>query len=82
MNRSWVDWVCLAVAGVVLIVFRLHAFDLPLEADECNYACIGGRLLAGDRLYVDVWDHQPFGIFVLFAGLIACSATRRRSFGG
>ncbi|MGB2986742.1 MAG: glycosyltransferase family 39 protein [Phycisphaerae bacterium] len=71
MNRSWVDWVCLAVAGVVLIVFRLHAFDLPLEADECNYACIGGRLLAGDRLYVDVWDHQPFGIFVLFAGLIA-----------
>ncbi len=62
---------CLAAAAIVLIVFRLHAFDLPLENDECNYAYTGGRLLAGDRLYVDVWDHQPPGVFVLFAGAIA-----------
>ena len=51
--------------------FRLHAFTLPLETDECNYAYIGGRLLAGDRLYQDVWDHQPPGVFVMFAGVIA-----------
>jgi hypothetical protein len=61
----------LIAAAVVLIAFRLHAFDLPLETDECNYAYIGARLLAGDRLYVDVWDHQPFGVFSLFAGVIA-----------
>ncbi|RME40122.1 MAG: hypothetical protein D6788_04060 [Planctomycetota bacterium] len=57
----------LLTAAVVLVLFRLHAFDLPLETDEANYAYIGGRLLAGDRLYVDVWDHQPFGVFTLFA---------------
>ncbi|MFQ5461525.1 MAG: glycosyltransferase family 39 protein, partial [Phycisphaerae bacterium] len=65
------DWMALAVSAGVLIAFRLHAFDLPLETDECNYAYIGARLLAGDRLYVDVWDHQPFGIFALFAAMIA-----------
>ncbi len=65
------EWLVLAGAGVVLVLFRLHAFDLPLETDECNYAYIGARLLAGDRLYTDIWDHQPFGIFALFAGVIA-----------
>lgn len=62
---------CLAVTAAVLIGFRLHAFDLPLETDECNYAYIGGRLLDGDRLYDDVWDHQPPGVFVMFAGVTA-----------
>ena len=64
-------WLCLVLAGVVLVGLRLHAFELPLETDECNYAYIGDRLLAGDRLYVDVWDHQPFGVFALFAGVSA-----------
>ena len=68
---TWIAWIGLAVACVILVAFRLHAFDLPLENDECNYAYIGARLLAGDRLYVDVWDHQPFGVFALFAGVIA-----------
>ncbi|UCE62265.1 MAG: glycosyltransferase family 39 protein [Phycisphaerales bacterium] len=71
VRRSWIEWVWLGLAGVVLILFRLHAFDLPLETDECNYIYIGGRLLDGDRLYIDVWDHQPFGVFALFAGVIA-----------
>jgi len=65
------ELVSLLVCGVILVVFRWHTFDLPLETDECNYAYIGERLLAGDQLYVDVWDHQPFGIFVLFAGVQA-----------
>lgn len=65
------DFVGLTAAIVILVVFRLHAFDLPLETDECNYAVIAARLLAGDRLYMDVWDHQPFGVFTLFAAVIA-----------
>lgn len=59
----------LIAAAVLLTASRMHAFDLPLETDEANYAYIGGRLLAGDRLYVEVWDHQPPGIFVLFAAV-------------
>jgi hypothetical protein len=70
-DSPWVERACLGVASAVLVAFRLHAFDLPLENDECNYAYIGARLLAGDGLYVDVWDHQPPGVFVLFAGVIA-----------
>ncbi len=65
------DCAGLVAAILILVVFRLHAFDLPLETDECNYAVIAARLLAGDRLYVDVWDHQPFGVFTLFAAVIA-----------
>jgi len=60
----------LVAAIVILVLLRLHAFDLPMETDECNYAVIAARLLAGDRLYVDVWDHQPFGVFTLFAAVI------------
>ncbi|NOT00128.1 MAG: hypothetical protein HOP29_05830 [Phycisphaerales bacterium] len=70
-GTRWPIWIGLIIAAGVLVVFRLHAFPAPLETDECNYAYIGGRLLAGDRLYVDVWDHQPPGVFVLFAGVIA-----------
>lgn len=65
------DAAALAVCGLILVAFRFHAFDVPLERDEGNYAYIGSRLLAGDRLYVDVWDHQPPGVFVLFAAVIA-----------
>src|SRR3972149_9029721 len=65
------EGVGLGAAIVILVVFRLHAFDLPLETDECNYAVVAAPLLAGDRLYVDVWDHQPFGVFTMFAGVIA-----------
>jgi hypothetical protein len=64
------EWLMLLVPAVVLVVMRLHAFAAPLETDECNYAYIGSRLLAGDALYVDVWDHQPPGVFVLFAAVI------------
>jgi hypothetical protein len=66
-----VDLALLVLCALVLVVFRLHAFDVPLERDEGNYAYIGSRLLAGDRLYVDVWDHQPPGVFVLFAAVAA-----------
>lgn len=55
----------------ILVAFRFQAFDLPLETDEANYAYIGGRIGDGDRLYVDVWDHQPFGVYVLMAGIVA-----------
>ncbi len=64
---KFVDAVIVLAACVVLVMFRLHAFHLPLETDEANYAYIGGRLLQGDRLYIDVWDHQPPGVFMLFA---------------
>jgi hypothetical protein len=71
-SRAWLrTYGVVLVAAGVLIAMRWHAFGLPLETDECNYAYIAQRLLAGDRLYVDVWDHQPFGVFAMLAGVIA-----------
>ncbi len=69
-NRR-ITYAVLVGTGLLLWLMRRHAFDVPLETDECNYIYIAQRLLAGDRLYVDVWDHQPFGIFTLFAGVIS-----------
>lgn len=70
----------LIVCGLVLVLFRLHSFGVPLETDECNYAYIGERLLAGDRLYVDVWDHQPPGVFVIFAAVQAVMGSEPLTF--
>jgi hypothetical protein len=65
------DWIMLAALGLLIVAVRFHAFDLPLENDEANYAYTAGRLLEGDRLYVDIWDHQPYGVFLTWAGLIS-----------
>ena len=72
-NRKWSrgDFVVLVLAVGVLVLFRLHAFTAPLEVDECNYAYFGQRLLAGDNLYTDLWDHQPPGVFAFTAVLVA-----------
>ena len=51
-----IEYAAVVAAILILVAFRLHAFDLPLETDESNYAYIAARLLAGDRLYVDVRD--------------------------
>lgn len=69
MNRR--ETLVLGGCAAVMLLMRAWAFDLPLETDEANYAVIGSRLLAGDRMYVDVWDHQPPGVFMLFAAAIA-----------
>ncbi len=55
----------LVLAVLVLITFRLAAFSAPLEVDECNYGYFGRQLSAGDELYVDLWDHQPPGVYSL-----------------
>lgn len=63
-------WTIFAIAAVTLTLFRARALPLPLEADECNYAVIANILLNGGKLYIDAWDHQPPGVFVLVAATI------------
>ena len=76
------DLAVLLAAGLLLVLFRAHAFPAPLEADECNYLYIGERLNAGDRLYEDVWDHQPplmFALAAVFTRLAGPGAAASRS---
>jgi dolichyl-phosphate-mannose-protein mannosyltransferase len=60
----------IAVGVLVLVALRAHAFALPLETDECNYLYIASQLATGGRLYVDVWDHQPPGVFAMYAVIV------------
>lgn len=53
----------------LLLTLGLRAatfFQTSLGWDEGVYSAIARRMLSGDLLYVDVWDHKPPGIFVLF----------------
>ncbi len=68
---SRIDRLLLLCAFVTLLLFRLHAFGAPLESDECNYAYFAERLIAGDHLFDDLWDHQPPGIYLFLVPLTA-----------
>ncbi|MCH8807506.1 MAG: glycosyltransferase family 39 protein [Planctomycetes bacterium] len=63
------DFVVLLVLSVYIVWARSHAFTAPLDPDEANYAYIASRLAAGDRLYVDIWDHQPPLVFALYGAV-------------
>ncbi len=46
---------------------RLHTIAEPLERDITTYAVIGHEMLAGRKLYTDLWDHKPPAIHLTYA---------------
>ena len=68
-----IRWPRAAAAGVLVVLAaliaaeRLHTYDEPLERDITTYAVIGHELLAGRRLYSDLWDHKPPAVHATFA---------------
>lgn len=50
---------------------RIPTLAEPLAMDQALFAVIGEGLLRGERLYVDLWDHKPPGIYLLYAGISA-----------
>lgn len=54
-------------ALLALLAARLPSLVQPAGGDQGLYAYEGQRLLAGDVLYVDVWDQKPPGISFLYA---------------
>jgi len=57
----------LAVVHVVLT--RLSWADIPLQTDTGMWAYIGARILDGARLYRDLWESKPPGIYYTFAAV-------------
>jgi len=57
----------LALLALGLILARLHTYAEPLERDITGYAVIAHELLAGRRLYAEVWDHKPPAIHATYA---------------
>ncbi|MEE9614198.1 MAG: hypothetical protein V3W31_04490, partial [Thermodesulfobacteriota bacterium] len=62
MWKSSCAAIFLAIA-VITVLLRLHSVDEPFERDLTTYSYTAHRLLAGDNLYTDVWDHKPPGIY-------------------
>jgi hypothetical protein len=42
----------------------------PIGRDQATYCVIGQGLLNGARLYRDLWDNKPPGIFYLYAAIV------------
>ena len=59
--------VVLALLCVAIVVGRLRFIrDVP-DSDVATYALIGQEMSRGERLYADIWDMKPPGIFASFA---------------
>lgn len=67
--RAWA-WPALVIGliGLTTLVSRAAFFgDQAAGYDEQLYSLIAQRMLAGDLLYVDVWDRKSVGLFAIFA---------------
>jgi 4-amino-4-deoxy-L-arabinose transferase-like glycosyltransferase len=68
--KSELSWfVLLIVASIFLRFFSF--FPSELDHDESTYAIIGNEILQGKKLYTEVTDTKPVGIFLIYAGLQA-----------
>lgn len=60
----------LAWLGLSLLVRLPFFFQDVIEWDESTYLLVGQSILAGDWLYIDVWDIKPPIALVSYAALI------------
>ena len=66
------DWLSLPVVQFALcllgaLLTRAFVFGDPVQhVDENWYLFVGERLNEGDRLYRDIWDRKPPGLFLLY----------------
>lgn len=69
-------WVGVLAAGLAVLALlhvvltRLSWAGIPLQTDTGMWAYIGSRLLDGARLYADLWESKPPGIYYTFAAVI------------
>jgi len=50
----------------VMVFLRLHSLDEPLERDLTTYAYISHHILDVEKLYTELWDHKPPGIYAAY----------------
>ncbi len=61
-SRRWL------LAALLFVLFRaLPNISYPIGRDQATYFVIGESLLKGQRLYRDLWDNKPPGIFAVYA---------------
>ena len=63
-SRRWL------LAALLFVLFRaLPNLSYPIGRDQATYFVIGEGLLKRLRLYLDLWDNKPPGIFAVYAVL-------------
>jgi len=62
VGRSWT-----LVVFIGAVILLLPNICYPMGPDQSLFAVIGRGLLDGKRLYVDLWDVKPPGIFYFYA---------------
>jgi hypothetical protein len=55
---------------VFVLIEGLPGFSYPMGRDQATYAVIAQGLLNGQRLYRDLWDNKPPGIFATYAPVV------------
>ncbi|MFC0203793.1 hypothetical protein [Novosphingobium soli] len=64
-SRPWFQFACLL--GFAALI-RCPAFgEWNYAIDDQYFALVGKRLLAGDRLYVDIWDRKTPLLYLVYA---------------
>jgi hypothetical protein len=68
MNRRSRTWM---YAGLALVFLRaLPNIRFPLERDSATYCLVAEWMLHGLRLYRDLWDNKPPGIFFVYVPIV------------
>jgi hypothetical protein len=64
-SRRW-----LFVALLFVLIRALPNITYPIGRDQASFLVIGEGFLRGQRLYRDLWDIKPPGIYALYAMLV------------
>ena len=62
----------LAALGFVAFALLVRGYDFGnpiVHVDEEWYLLVGDRLSHGARLYLDLWDRKPLGLFAIYAAI-------------
>src|SRR5713226_7215626 len=58
-------------AALVFVSLRgLPNLSYPVSRDQSTYCVIAEGLLRGERLYRELWDNKPHGIFYIFTPVV------------
>lgn len=66
-SRKMRPTVVLLATSLLIVVTLLAHYRVPITLDQAVYNVVGNELLHGQRLYVDIWDHKPPLVHVLYA---------------
>src|SRR5262249_14572910 len=69
--------VLLSLAVVHVFLTRLSWGEIPLQTDAGIWSYIGWRVGEGKRLYTDLWDSKPPGIYWFFAACVRAGGAGR-----